>query len=236
MSEDTDQPAYPPSHQSLHRLRTEAAIGSLATHEPTNKDSDQTARIDLSLSGIFVGLLCSGSWHILVKTGYFITYPYLSCHQWLVLLLCYWSVHWHLQPHKSRTLKRRSQAVYEPRHVKTDKMSVRPAKTQISLGIRQVWSVFTVRMKKVWFFSYQLSAQRMPSLIWVFAGLTFILLVLSCRGSYLTVLLLICCWWVKVVLITAAAQLNWSEYDILISYMIFFASKRTLFQNKWTYY
>ena len=28
----------------------------------------------------------------------------------------------------------------EPRHYKTNKMSVRPAKTQISLGIRPVWS------------------------------------------------------------------------------------------------
>ena len=33
----------------------------------------------------------------------------------------------------------------EPRHDKTNKMSVRPAKTQISLGIRPVWSVFAVR-------------------------------------------------------------------------------------------
>ena len=29
---------------------------------------------------------------------------------------------------------------YEPPHDKTNKMSVRPAKTQISLGIRPVWS------------------------------------------------------------------------------------------------
>ena len=29
---------------------------------------------------------------------------------------------------------------YEPRHVTSDKMSVRPAKTRISLGIRPVWS------------------------------------------------------------------------------------------------
>ena len=31
---------------------------------------------------------------------------------------------------------------------KTNTMSVRSAKTQISLGIRPVWSVFAVRMKK----------------------------------------------------------------------------------------
>ena len=30
--------------------------------------------------------------------------------------------------------------IYEPRHDKTNKTSVRPAKTQISLGIRPVWS------------------------------------------------------------------------------------------------
>ena len=33
---------------------------------------------------------------------------------------------------------------YEPRHDETNKMSVRPAKTQINLGIRPVWSVFAV--------------------------------------------------------------------------------------------
>ena len=35
--------------------------------------------------------------------------------------------------------------IYEPPYDKTNKMTVRPAKTQISLGIRPVWSVFTVR-------------------------------------------------------------------------------------------
>ena len=34
---------------------------------------------------------------------------------------------------------------FEPRHDKTNKVSVCPAKTQISLGIRPVWSVFAVR-------------------------------------------------------------------------------------------
>ena len=33
---------------------------------------------------------------------------------------------------------------------KTTKWHVHPAKTQISLGIRPVWSVFAVRMKKAW--------------------------------------------------------------------------------------
>ena len=34
---------------------------------------------------------------------------------------------------------------YEPPHDKTNKMTVRPAKTQISLDIHPVWSVFTLR-------------------------------------------------------------------------------------------
>ena len=52
---------------------------------------------------------------------------------------------------------------FKPSHDKTNKMSVRPAKTQISLGIRPVWSessLSAVSMKKAWVFSYPLSAQR----------------------------------------------------------------------------
>ena len=49
---------------------------------------------------------------------------------------------------------------FELPHVKTNKVSVRPVKTQISLGIRPVWSVFAVCMKKAWVLSYLLSTQR----------------------------------------------------------------------------
>ena len=59
------------------------------------------------------------------------------------------------------------------------KWPVRPAKTQISLGICPVWSVYAVRMKKHWALNYLLSAQWRfwsnwadPRLIWVFAGRT----------------------------------------------------------------
>ena len=38
----------------------------------------------------------------------------------------------------------------EPPYDKTNKMTVRPAKTQISLGIPQVWSVFTVHLMGSW--------------------------------------------------------------------------------------
>ena len=39
-------------------------------------------------------------------------------------------------------------------------LSMRPAKTRISPGIRPVCSVFAVRMKKAWVLSYPLSTQR----------------------------------------------------------------------------
>ena len=50
---------------------------------------------------------------------------------------------------------------------KPTKWHVRPGKTQISLGIRPVWSVFAVCMKKAWILSYPLSAQRRLWSDWV---------------------------------------------------------------------
>ena len=71
-------------------------------------------------------------------------------------------------------------------------MSVRPVKTQISLGIRPVWSESSLCAQCVAKDPMLLHADsedsdqtgRMPRMIWVFAGRTAILLVLSCRGSY----------------------------------------------------
>ena len=79
----------------------------------------------------------------------------------------------------------------EPRHDNTNKMTVRPAKTQISLGIRPVWSESLLCAQGVAKDPSLLHADsedsdqtgRMPRLIWVFAGPTVILLILSCRGS-----------------------------------------------------
>ena len=70
-------------------------------------------------------------------------------------------------------------------------MSARPAKTQISLGIRPVWSESSLSARRKlgslatpWAHSEDSDQTgRMPRLIWVFAGRPFILLVLSCRGS-----------------------------------------------------
>ena len=83
--------------------------------------------------------------------------------------------------------------IFEPRHDKTNKMSVRPAKTQMSLGIRPVLSESSVSawrklgsLATRWAHSEDsVQTGRMPMLIWVFAGRTLILLVLSCRCSFL---------------------------------------------------
>ena len=70
--------------------------------------------------------------------------------------------------------------------------TVRPAKTQITLGICPVWSESLLSawrklgsLATHWAHSEDSDRTgRMPRLIWVFAGHTHILLVLSCRGSF----------------------------------------------------
>ena len=76
---------------------------------------------------------------------------------------------------------------------KPTKWYVHPVKTQISLGIRPVWSESSL---SAWRKHGSLATHsahsedsdqtgRMPRLIWVFTGCTLILLVLSSRGSFL---------------------------------------------------
>ena len=75
------------------------------------------------------------------------------------------------------------------------KWHLRPAKTQISLGIRPVWSESSLSawrklgsLPTHWaYIEDSDQTGRMPRLIWVFAGRTVILLILSCRGSYFQV-------------------------------------------------
>ena len=71
-------------------------------------------------------------------------------------------------------------------------MAVRPANTQISLGIRPVWSESSLfAWRKLGYLANHCGhsedsdqTRRMPRLIWVsVAGRTLICLVLSCRGS-----------------------------------------------------
>ena len=83
----------------------------------------------------------------------------------------------------------------EPRHDKTNNMSVRPAKTQVSLEVHPGWSESSLCAQWVAKDPSFLHADsedsdqtgRIPSLIWVFAGSTLILLVLSCRGTHVHV-------------------------------------------------
>ena len=82
--------------------------------------------------------------------------------------------------------------LYEPRYVKIIKVTVRPAKPHISLGIHPVWSESSPCAQWVAKDPRFLHADsgdsdqtgRMSRLIGVFAGRTLILLVLSCRGSW----------------------------------------------------
>ena len=110
----------------------------------------------------------------------------------------------------------------DPRHDKTNKMTVRPAKTQISLGIRPVWSESSLCAQWVAKGPSFLHADsedsdqtgRMPRLIWVFAGRTVTLLVWSCRGSFIIY------WWtLKTQHLLKLSLLSESEifpYSILI--------------------
>ena len=67
---------------------------------------------------------------------------------------------------------------YEPPHDKTNRMILRPAKTQISLGIRPVWSEFSLCVQWVAkdpivpYADSEDSDQtgRMPRLVWIIAG------------------------------------------------------------------
>ena len=71
--------------------------------------------------------------------------------------------------------------IIEPRHDKTNKVTLRPAKTQISRGIRPVWSessLCTQWVAKDPSFLHTDSENsdqtgRMPRLIWIFAGRTY---------------------------------------------------------------
>ena len=144
--------------------------------------------------------LCFSAWITMAPSlmcwcsdlGCFKLVCYLQC--WcfrLNLLNSFLLGHFALE-HASPQLRVPSWTIYEPRHDKTNKMSVRPAKTQISVGIRPVWSESSLHAQWVAKNPSFLLADsedsdqtgRTPRLIWVFAGRTAILLVLSCRGSY----------------------------------------------------
>ena len=95
------------------------------------------------------------------------------------------SFHIEIQAEEYARIENVRENLHEPRHDKTNKMSVRPAKTQISLGIRPVWSESSLSAWKNlgslathWVHSEDSDQTgRMPRFIWVFAGRTLILFV-----------------------------------------------------------
>ena len=130
---------------------------------------------------------CLG-WMWLYCLFYFHMYAIVNASDWTsglagqFLVLLFWNL----------PLRMHLSGLFEPRHDKTDKMSVRPAKTQISLGIRPVWSESSLSawrklgsLDTHWAHSEDSDQTGWtPRLNWVFAGSTLILLVLSCRGSF----------------------------------------------------
>ena len=94
--------------------------------------------------------------------------------------------------HDSRARSNVFMEKYELPREKNNKVSVRPAKTQINLGIRPVWSESSLSawrklgpLATHWAHSEDSDQTGWtPRLIWVFTGRTATLLVLSRGGSY----------------------------------------------------
>ena len=115
--------------------------------------------------------------HLLLSLDFF-----LALHRIVWLIICWerlilWDVRMCLD-------------IFEPPHDKTNRMACAPSEYSDQPGHPpSLISVFAVHMKKTWVLRYPSSAQRrlitgrMPRLIWVFAGRTVILLVLSWGGS-----------------------------------------------------
>ena len=115
-----------------------------------------------------------------------------------------------------------------------------PATTQISLGIRPVWSESSL---SAWRNLGSLATHwahgkdsdqtgRMPRLIWVFAGRTAILLVLSCRGWIIKTIVevalsyaLSCDYHVPVKLLISKKQIKWVFDDYKFRIIFQFAIK-----------
>ena len=158
----------------IHPVRSESSLsawrkhGSSAIHWAHSEDSDQTGRMP-RLIWVFAG-----------RTNHFVGFVtrrlILFYHKIACNIMCMKTLYW---------------SKYEPPHDKANNVAVRPSKTQISLGIRPVWSEYSLSAwRKIgsldthWAHSEDSDQTgRMPRLIWVFAGRTIILLVLPWGGS-----------------------------------------------------
>ena len=138
-------------------------LGSLATHWAHSKNSDQTGWIP-RLIWVFAGRTCHfvGFCHEVANISVLLPKHrnWSFCSR--IVRMCQTHTILRKKQYGQDSYGRNSCALkwFQPRHDKTNKMNVRPAKTQISQGICPVWSVFAVRMKKAWVLSYPLSAQR----------------------------------------------------------------------------
>ena len=157
-------------------------LGSLATHWAHSEDSAQTGRKP-RLTWAFVGahaiLLVLSRCGSLVTVTFYLKIPTSSNRsKWMFAL--YWVL----------------RVVSSMSRDKTNRVFVRPAKTPISLDIRPGWSESSLCAQWVAKDSNFLHADsedsdqtgRMPRLIWVFAGRTTTLLVLSWGGSFTSIL------------------------------------------------
>ena len=164
-SKDLDQPGHPSSLSAWRKL------GSLATHWAHSALSAQQrlwsdwadAQADLSLHWAhthFVGFVMSRLILILHRRILWITIS---------------------RTRKGLQITTQNSWIGKVKWAAScqNQQNVRPAKTQISLGICPVWSVFNVGMKKPLVLGFLLSTQRrlwsgwlMPQLVWVFVGRT----------------------------------------------------------------
>ena len=121
-SEDSDQSGHPPvwSESSLSAWRK---LGSLATHWAHSEDSDQTGRMPWLLGLRWTQMPFCWFCHVAAQIQCVFLYFYASS----------------IDPEKNFAVMK-GNVIKEPPHDKTNKVVVRPEKTQMSLGIRPVWS------------------------------------------------------------------------------------------------
>ena len=115
------------------------------------------------------------------KIKRFLNILMFQIHLTAVCTFCHWLFSWQTWWNASENDRIEGiQTEFETSHDKTNKMTVRPAKTQINLGIRPVWSESSLCAQWVapdpsfLHADSEDSAQtgRMPRLIWVFDGRT----------------------------------------------------------------
>ena len=96
----------------------------------------------------------------------------------------------HMSHDNKKTKTKKKKQKKKKNTQKKNEITVRQAKTQISLGISPVWSESSLCAQ--WVAKDPSLLHGMSRLIWVFAGRTAILMVLSCRGPFCFIPLDVC--------------------------------------------